>query len=126
MNSVVNHSGFKKLPSFDDVGDTGIYYLKRMFASAQQTKSQRAKGTDPHQEWPLTLLVSDKLGVGLEATISKLYSCDNFSEFEKWVIDSVPSSIIATVTQSINQAVKSHFQKRLMAIWLMQIIRQQR
>ena len=111
MNSVVNHSGFKNLPSFDDVGDTGIYYLKRMFTCAQQAKNQRAKGADPLQEWSLTLLVSDKLGVGLEATISKLYSCDNFSEFEKWVIDSVPSSIIATVTQSINQAVKSHFQQ---------------
>ncbi|MEI5637745.1 MULTISPECIES: hypothetical protein [unclassified Pseudoalteromonas] len=113
MNTEVDPINVENLPSFDDVGETGIYFLKRMFVSAQLNKGQGANIVKSNREWSLIVLVSDLLGVGLEATISKLYSCESFSEFEKWVTHCVPTTKSATVKQSINRAVESHFKEAL-------------
>lgn len=89
-----------------DKGSLGIYHVKRFWEKSAGV----AKGLNKHSndEWNLDLIIIDKLNLGIEEAIGKVYEyVDSFDEFEKWIVNKNNGYISPEKISNINSTIES-------------------
>jgi len=80
----MNSANSVKIPSYLEVGQIGIFYLKRIWAFITQSDGAPM----PSEESKYLHAVCNALGIGLEPTLQHLYLTQpSFEAFENWAIE---------------------------------------
>ena len=76
------------LPDSRETGTIPIYHLKRFWAREDAKKHRDLSSDAFTHEWPLDQALLSALGLGLEQTMTQLYTAsDSFEAFESWVLE---------------------------------------
>lgn len=97
------------LPNFDEVGNLGIFHLKRIWQKANLSRQQRLDRSIAEREWPLDVMVYDELGLGLEPAIAAAYQSATFAEFEQSILAANDSVIESSIISRLNRNISAFF-----------------
>ena len=104
------------LPEFGEVGDLGIFQLKRIWKKSQLARRNKLDVALQQKEWPLDTMIYDELGLGLEPAIQALYQSSTFTDFERWILNMNEGQIAPSVVTRLNKNITASFKGNRTAI----------
>ncbi|WLQ13936.1 class I SAM-dependent methyltransferase [Hahella aquimaris] len=93
------------LPDSTEVGELGVYHLKRIWSKAAHAKVGKLDETVRSREWLLDQLVFELLGAPMEKALATIYQSRRFQDVERWFRETSEEEISAHRVSAINARV---------------------
>ncbi|MBU6952780.1 class I SAM-dependent methyltransferase [Hahella sp. HN01] len=93
------------LPDSLEVGELGVYHLKRIWSKAAHAKVGKLDEAVRSREWLLDQLVFELLGAPMEKALATIYQSRRFQDVEQWFKEASEDDISAHRVSAINARV---------------------
>ncbi|MCF7513657.1 class I SAM-dependent methyltransferase [Pseudoalteromonas sp. L23] len=93
------------LPAYHEVGESGIFQIKRIFVKCQLNKVNKLDINNHECEWSLDTQIWGELELSLELVLEALYRFRLFEEFEFWLLDKIGNRLDDKLVGAINRKV---------------------